>query len=166
MEALTSRCIPIRFPAVPVKDIYERLVHIMKTEEVEFNKDDLKDITLNILKPNYPDIRATIEHLEMCCVSGKFRFVQFKSEEGQDKIAEYILEHLTQWKDCREYWIKNEVEFQRDYIGLAGKIFNKSKSPDEMLLIADHIYKMNLVLDKEIQFSAMVLELGNLKNEN
>jgi hypothetical protein len=56
--------------------------------------------------------------------------------------------------------LNNEEKFSADYINLAGEIFNYYQNDvKKMLIIADYIYKMSVVFDKEIQFTAMIAEL-------
>ena len=77
-----------------------------------------------------------------------------------------ILQFIHESKDImqiREYLLNNEDLFSGDYIKLAGELFNfYNGSPKEMMIIAEGIYKMSIVLDKEIQFTAMIASLKGL----
>ena len=61
-----------------------------------------------------------------------------------------------------------KINFHGDYINLAGKLFNfYSLHSDVLLCIADYLYKMQIVIDKEIQFIAMLIQIkGILNNAN
>ena len=62
-------------------------------------------------------------------------------------------------KIIREWLLNNEDKFSGDYIKLAGNLFNNIQDPKQLLIIADYIYKMTIVFDKEIQFYAMLISL-------
>jgi len=163
LEALKSRCTPIQLPPPPLKEIFNRLKLIMDEEGIEYTKNDLKLVTTEILQQQFPKIRDMIKHLEMCCISGKFKLVEYSSDENLEETASHIIKNIKNWKKCREYWIKNEMMFSRDYIALAGKIFNILENPAQLNIVGEHLYRMNLVLDQEIQFATMMLQLGQLK---
>lgn len=62
--------------------------------------------------------------------------------------------------------MKMKINFPGDYISLAGKLFNYyTLHPDVLVCIADYLYKMQIVIDKEIQFISMLIQIkGLLKN--
>ena len=72
----------------------------------------------------------------------------------------YFILNTSDVKAIREYLLSNEDKFSGDYIKLAGELFNAvTNGTKKMLIIADYLYKMSIVFDKEIQFTAMIIEL-------
>ena len=165
---IVSRCNIMNFTA-PNRKIFDRLLYILEQENIKLSKDDKKHI-IHIIKTLHPDIRTMISHLERCCVSGEFVYIDPEiALRERDKIISFVLDNLKDHKKCRKYLIENETKFDKDYIALAGQLFDRiydsSTNVDEILFVSDRICRMHQVTQPEIEFSSMIIELGKLKDE-
>lgn len=158
IDPIKSRCMPIQI-ATNIRDVSLRVCDILKAEKITYNKEELKLILENIVKKYYPDMRKILKHLEACCISGKFVYSEINVNSQTEEVANFIIENIKDHRKCREYWIKNEVMFGSNYIELASVLFNKLSNPEEMIKCGQKLYELNVVLDKEIGFYLMVLEL-------
>jgi DNA polymerase III delta prime subunit len=161
IKPLQDRCKPIQL-SHPVDKIYERLLFILDNENIEYTPENKQYILTDIVKAHYPSIRAMVKHLEMCSISGKFRHIVYSQEDSVNEIVDFIFKNLKNVRKCRELWIKSEMNFNRDYEHLAAKLFDEVKSAEAMEIIAEHMFRMSQVLDKEIQFTAMIIGLSKL----
>jgi DNA polymerase III delta prime subunit len=152
IPALQSRCTPIKLEFT-IQDVAKHIVKILQKENIKFTKESLKIFVDNTVKRRFPDVRSIIEHLQISCQSGELQNLQSTSDLINDELIQFI-------NDCndvmqiRSYLMENEDKFSGDYISLAGKLFNYyTFNTDVLLCIADYLYKMQIVLDKEIQFT-------------
>jgi replication factor C small subunit len=166
IEPIQSRCTPINLTFTH-KDVLKRILEILKLEKIEINSSNLENIAediLEIVKSQFPDIRRIIKIIEGCCITGEFIKTKYSELSEVEEIAEYVVKNYTKnFFKCREYWINNEAKFSRDYVNLASKMFNLLDDTKQMMIIGQNLYKLSVVLDKEIQFSTMILELLELK---
>lgn len=165
IPALQSRCTPIKLD-FSIQDVVKHIINILKQENIKFTTEDLKLFVDNTIKRRFPDIRSIIEHLQIACQSGELKNLQSTTDLINDELIQFI-------NDCndviqiRTYLQQNEDKFSGDYISLAGKLFNYySFNSDAMLCIADYLYKMQIVLDKEIQFTGMLIQLKQILKSN
>lgn len=157
IDPIQSRCTPITIK-FSIKDVLKKILFILESEKINFEKNKL--VIPKILKKYFPDIRRIISVLEQLSVTGELVDRDIDSENSVEQVASYILTNkTTDIRSLREYWIKNEDLFSKDYILLAGTIFDKLQTENEMYVAAQHIYQMNNVLDKEIEFTALVIAL-------
>lgn len=91
-------------------------------------------------------------------------------QSTNDLINNELIDFINDCNDInaiRTYLHQNEDKFSGDYIALAGKLFNYySFNSDVLLCIADYLYKMQIVIDKEIQFIAMLINIKNILKEH
>lgn len=161
MEPLQSRCIPVQI-SFDIKDVVKRCFDILDKEGINYSE-NRREIA-GLVKKTFPDIRQTLGTLELCCVSDKFELIKTESSTVFGVVADYIIQNLSDVRECRKYWIANENIFESDYIQLAHAIFNKMETPDEFIVVGEYIYRMNVVLDKEIQFTSMITQLYKMRN--
>jgi DNA polymerase III delta prime subunit len=158
IPAIQSRCTPIKIE-FSCKDVGIYIMDILAKENIKYTKKDLSDFMLNVVKKQYPDIRSIIERLQLCCQSGELKLIDNFSTTVENEVVNFIV-NTDNVRTIREYLLNNEEKFSADYINLAGEIFNYYQNDvKKMLIIADYIYKMSVVFDKEIQFTAMIAEL-------
>lgn len=165
IPALQSRCTPIKLEFT-IQDVVKHILKILAAEKIKYTKEDLKTFIDTTVKRRYPDIRSIIEHLQIACQTGELKCLQSTSDVLNNELLEFI-------NDCndiiqiRTYLQNNEDKFSGDYIALAGKLFNYyTFNTDAMLCIADYLYKMQIVLDKEIQFTGMLIQLKQILSSN
>ena len=143
-----------------LSDVMSRVIHILKTEGISYDKDSLTSFIMKVGKPSFPDIRGTIKELENWCTTGTLmeREQGVNTDEASGELIKFILEcnnHI----EIRKKLISNEHLFNRNYIALAQRLFNEMKSTRGMMTVAEHLYRMHIVSDVEIEFTSMVIEL-------
>lgn len=167
IPALQSRCTPIKLD-FSLKDVAQFVLNILKQQNIIFTKESLDIFIKQTIKRRFPDIRSIIEHLQLACQSGTLENLHSTTDVIDDEIIDFI-NKCSNPKQIREFLIKNEQKFSSDYIMLAGKLFNYymnySNNLDIALCIADYIYRMTIVLDKEILFSSMIIQIKRLTSK-
>jgi replication factor C small subunit len=167
-KAIRSRCTEIQVHA-SVKEVYQRLGHILKVEDIAVTKEQQQQIITQILQPRYPDIRSMVQHLEICCVTGEFSFVDHVPEDDVEEIVEFIMDNASggvhNVRKCREFWIANSMKFSNNYDRLAAKLFsnclNQINDAQELDEINKYIVEFNHgAFDQEIIFTALVNRIG------
>ena len=165
IPALQSRCTPLKLE-FSIQDVVKHILNILNKENIKYTKESLKEFVDITVKRRFPDLRSIIEHLQIACQTGELKCLQSTSDVLNNELIEFI-------NDCndiiqiRTYLQNNEDKFSGDYIALAGKLFNYyTFNTDAMLCIADYLYKMQIVLDKEIQFTGMLIQLKQILSSN
>lgn len=160
IPALKSRCTPIKLEFT-TNDVLVYCVEILKKEKISLDKASVTWFYENVIKKNR-DIRSIIENLQLMSLSGTLK--EFKSNEAEIKndIVRYIHDGLKTMKirDIREHLIMNEDKFSSDYVKLAQELFDAfDNNVEAMAIIADALWRMSFQLDKEIQFTGMLISL-------
>jgi len=165
IDAISSRF--IHFDLTPPHDMLAaRVIHIIKEEQIKVSEQQ-KPILENLIKANYPDMRAIIGEVQKNSLKGVLDL-----EENQDntKFASRLFKKIQDKTDVvkiREYIISNEIEFECDYHRLLRNMFeviyrsevNGDKKAPLMLIVSNKMLEHQTVMDKEINFFACVLEL-------
>jgi DNA polymerase III delta prime subunit len=166
--AIKSRCTEIQVHAT-VKEVYQRLAHILSVEDITVSKEQQQQIIKEILQPRYPDIRSMIQHLENCCVTGEFAFVDHVPEDDVGEIVDFIMNNAAggvhNVRKCREFWIANSMKFSNSYDRLAASLFTsclaKINDARELDEVNKYIVEFNHgAFDQEIIFTALVNRIG------
>lgn len=167
LDAILSRC-PRMNLSFTHKDVLLRIVQILKAENITYNNDTLKMFLSKVILKNFPDIRSMIHILQRCCASGTL-VVNSEIEENTTDIEELA---KTVWKqvqnkarpqDIRKYVLDNKNKFNDEYSKFAGIILKQNIdiiSNEQAKNIIQKIYNMEHVIDAEIQFYGMLLELS------
>jgi len=148
----------------PIKGCVNRVVHILKQEEIKVS-DDQKQLISQLIKTFYPDLRKTINELQKCCVDNELRISTY---EKHDDFIKQIFETLK--KDSlqvRKLVIQHEQLFNNDYASLLKQMFdyivdNQPSTPQtkkQLLIISEHLYRSALVLDQEINFYSCCISI-------
>jgi len=165
IDAIQSRCTEINITFENM-DIVKRCVHILREEGITFTKEVLKEFVSGVVVETFPDIRSIISTLETWCVDGNLVKQEYVSFSELDEMVDYILDNIDTPTKVRQYLMDNENQFGKDYIKLAGAVFNAISSHDIQLTISEYIYRMHQVADIEIQFYAMILGMKKIANKN
>lgn len=172
IPALISRCPIINVQFTP-ELVLERMTKIIKDEGIKIKKSEFKDFYEQVIKLQFPKIRNILHALDTCVDSdGVFRagFIEsFKTNEDElGKFAEDLIKMLKKevkgkpLTKTRQFYLDNSQIFGKDYQVLANCMFGKMmENPIAQVSMADYIYKMNSVIDPEIQFYAMLVDLKN-----
>lgn len=155
-----SRCTPINL-RFNKQDVAKRVIEILKKENIKFSIDTIKEFTNVVIKNFFPDVRSIIANLEFWIKDGVLVNTGVSEINEASKIAEEILLKLKKNPTvARKFYIENEDKFGTDYEKLSGLIFNMfEKNVKVQILIGEHLYRMAMVLDKEINFYAMLLQI-------
>jgi len=164
IEPLKSRCQQIDFNMMDTESqkhlspiISQRICGILKNEKVEF-----KPETVNkIVETFYPDIRRMINLCQQYSkTNGIIDSGIFDVEKVDTEFYQMILNRkLT---DARRYVIERNYNFDEMYRNLFDNLvpmMEKSKQAQAILIIAEYMYRNAFVIDKEINFTAALLEI-------
>lgn len=164
IPALQSRCTPIKLEFT-IQDVIKHILYILKSQNITVSKQNLKTFIDTTVKRRFPDIRSIIQHLQLSSQTGELLNLQSTTELLNDQLISFITT-CNDPMQIREFLHNNQQKFSSDYIQLASKLFNYyTTNAEVMLLIAEYIYKMTSVLDKQIQFTSMIIQLKNMENK-
>lgn len=166
IEPIKSRCTKLDFES-DVKDITKRLVHILKTESIKFNKEDISKL-FTLVSDNYPDIRTCINLLQKYSLTGEFII---KESEIDDKLINDIWDKLNNdFISLREFIINNETKFNADYHQLMKSLLNyiykldvtPNKKRDLIIHLGEYMFRSSTVVDQEINCYLALLQLSKI----
>ncbi len=156
IEPLHSRMVGIEFKQSDKEKILRRLVHICQEEGIQFEGDALRQI----VDKEYPDIRKTINSLQLSVKEGKIT---------KDSLVQHInlLNQLWELRGdltkMRQLLVDNSMDYNEIYKDFFERIYN-STQPDavknrQLLVIAERMYRNNFVADQEINFIACMIDM-------
>jgi len=158
VDEIKSRCIMFKFEQVSSKELRSHLVNILENEEIEYKK---RDISTLINYHSY-DVRTIINDLQSASITGKFILEDVVSIFPVDKIFEMIksgaigeIRKIT--KDHTNFtWIYKRLF--NDFIS----ILDEDSQGEVSLIIAEYLWRDRAIVDKEINFSACLIEIMDL----
>lgn len=160
IEPIASRCILFKFDSLHNVKILKFLISILEKEKIEYEKEDLRILIAHFA----PDMRTIINNLQAGSISGHFKIKNTLSTFDVEKIKELILKGDI--GALRKLWAG-----QTDFVWLYKHLFNvfleelpekyAKKRMDLSFNIADYLYKNSIVVDKEINITAAILEIMN-----
>jgi len=163
IEPIQSRCQTEAITPPSKKDVALQLTKILEAENIQY---DLKDL-VPILDSCYPDIRRAINTLQRQSKSGKLKVDQQAILDSDFKHK--IIDVLASKKGARDSFFEirqiiadNSIrEFSDMYTLLKDKLddFANGKQTTCILILADRQAQDALVVDKEITFSACIIQL-------
>ena len=161
--AIQSRCTPIKLK-FNTKDVLKRCIDILKAEEIIYDKENVGKFFIDVITPNFPDVRSIVKQLQMWSVTGTLQAVQACSIQKEvDVFAQEIIikmQSSVPEKTIRAFYIENSEKFSSDYEKLSGSLFNLlGTKPKAQIMISESIYNMQNVIDREIQFYASILRI-------
>ena len=161
--AIQSRCTPIKLK-FNTKDVLKRCIDILKAEEIIYDKDNVGKFFIDVITPNFPDVRSIVKQLQMWSVTGTLQAVQACSIQKEvDVFAQEIIVKIVSCvptKTIRAFYIENAEKFSSDYEKLSGSLFNLlGTNPKAQIMLSESIFNMQNVIDREIQFYASILRI-------
>lgn len=162
IDAIHSRCERHDF-RIDYTSAIKRIVYIIKSENIKVDPEN-KEHFIALINKYLPDFRKVLNELQKACSTGTFIPVI----NNDSSIAKEIYTKIKNKEnvfDIREHVIKNEQSFNGDYHSVMRNLFDLyviDKNKDALLFIADHMFKDLTVLDKEINFSALLFNLTNI----
>ena len=170
IPALQSRCQSISLHT-SIKDVTRRCLEILKKEGIEIPENQKKNL-IELIRNHYPDIRKCINELEKYSKSGILTIV---SKNDTNHIVEKIYDNMKRGDTMktRKYLIDNEELFDSDHENLLKDLLNyiydlntcETLKKQLILVIADHLFKMVHVADREICCMACLLQMEELVQE-
>jgi DNA polymerase III delta prime subunit len=167
IPALQSRCQSLTLNTT-LKEVVKRCLDILKKENVSVAENQKKHL-ITLIRSNYPDIRKCINELEKYSSSGVLNIIPKKDT---NEIMELIFDNIKSKKtlDTRKFLIENEELFDADHESLLKDLLNYFYDLDiddtikkqTILIIADSLFKMMSVTDREICCIACLLQLEDL----
>jgi len=167
ISALQSRCQYLDL-IPPPEEFIQRCNVILEKEEVKPPEDPAK--LEKLCKTLYPDLRKVINELQKCTVDGELLIDKIDINR---KFIENLYKLLQQGLvlKLRKTVIENESRFSGDYTELLRSLFNYIHDVDikdqvktqQLLIAAEHLYRMAFVVDPEINFYSCLVALSNIK---
>lgn len=167
IPALQSRCQSLTL-STSIKDVTRRCLDILKKENIKIPEDQ-KKLLMGLIKTHYPDIRKCINELEKFSKSGVLDIV---SKKNTNELMDLIIGNLKSGKtlQTRKHLIEHEELFDSDHESLLKDLLNHfydlniddTIKKQAILIIADSLFKMISVTDREICCIACILQLEEL----
>jgi DNA polymerase III delta prime subunit len=165
IPALQSRCQSLDLKPV-VDQAAKRCFNILKLENVKVSDEQKKKFVI-LVKRFFPDLRKTINEIQKSVVDGE---LCIDSNGSDSELLKGCFEGLK--KDSlgvRKYLIENEDRFQGDYDTLLANLLDyiydepidDFKKKAIISIIAEHLYKSQFVVDKEINAFACLIGIEN-----
>jgi|TARA_R110000772_G_scaffold159821_2_gene271003 replication factor C small subunit len=158
IEPLESRMRTFNF-SLSKKDVGSALLRILKGENAKFEKTDL----LKHINAYFPDLRKCIN--ELIIKDGVFSFEKNISNEIPVKVKTLLASGKVGVFDIRSAVIKAEDTFNGDYhIVMRGlyDLYCADSETKAVMAICHHMEKHAIVMDKEVNFTSLLLQLSQL----
>ena len=163
IDPIQSRCQTFAIAPPSKKDVAKRLNDILQEEEVDFDVQDL----VTLVNSGYPDIRRVLNAGQRQVINGKL--VIDKTSTIQANYTDDIIEVLKKSDDVKSKFMSirqiiadsKVKDFTPLYRSLYDNVDNYGggKVGQTILNIADGQYKDSMVVDKEINVMAMILNI-------
>ena len=159
IDPIQSRCQSYKVVPPSKKEVAQQMVNILKEENCTF---ELDDIAL-IVNAGYPDIRRVINSAQRQIVNGKLKIDTSSVIQNNYKLQ--LLEMLSngsKLNDIRQLIADNSIS---DYSELFRLLYDevdnygKGKQAECIMNIAEAQYQDVHVVDKEINFMALIIRL-------
>ncbi len=169
INPIQSRCATFKFTSIPEEDMINHLENIAKKEKIKTDKKGLKAI----YDYSEGDLRHAINLMQATASIGEISEDNVKSSAGLTKTSDVddVLKMALSGKvlDAREKTIElikvygmSESDFLK-YLNSAVFKTKHAKLSNILEVIAKYDYRILVGANPEIQLSAMLAELGNLK---
>ena len=165
IEPLHSRCSIVEFKIPPKEkpvlagEFYKRILNILSTEGIEYNK----NVVGELITRHFPDWRRIINELQRYSVSGKIDsgILVNLSDEHFTQLVTILKDR--RFNDMRKWVaessdIDSSVLFRKIYDAL-NTIAKPVSIPQAILILADYQYKAAFVADQEINLVACLSQL-------
>lgn len=168
IEPIRSRCVIFNLKP-DLKGCVERCIQVLKQESIAY-EDKLADL-VKFIKERFPDMRRTINDLQKACITGTMNL--FKSDLAfsfVDQLWNMLKSREQNVIDLRKFVINGESEFDSDYQNLYKVFFDviykdtitEEKKKEILVEIGEFAYRDNFVVDHEINFYCLLLNLDRI----
>jgi DNA polymerase III delta prime subunit len=153
---LQSRCQVVELGSPPLKDVAKFVVGILKSENVKIEK---METVLDVVKKMYPDIRSTINTLQLNTIDGRITNVKLENING---IYESLMKMIKNMDldGIRKTLRSNTINYTELYQYLFDNVGNFKSPGDAIIEIAEAMYRDSIVAIKEINFISCVMRLS------
>ena len=149
------------------RDLLIRIKKILDEKNVEYTRAAVAEFVETVIRNN-TDIRQIISMLQASCSSGKLVVTKCAGTASNKTFMNELVEKIVKTDDLlslREFYIHSTSKIE-DYRAFGGTLVNEFlnrglvRNPDTVLRMSDIMYQMNVVIDPEIQFFALVTLLN------
>ena len=160
IEALQSRCEIYHFN-LSLQQCAKVLLKIVKAEGVKFDQGDFK----KHVRLYFPDLRRVIGEFQKSVIDGKFVL----GESQNSSVSSHVVTELEAKQnvfDIRASVIAIQDDFDRDWHGIMRGMFDiyvEKRKLNACVLVAQHMANDSMVVDQEVNFSALLFQLSELK---
>lgn len=169
IASIQSRCHPLEIKSDP-RQIYDRLMKILKEEGIETGKDEKKFI-VDVIRNFNPDIRKMIKQLQSCVRDNKLDISSVGSFTTE--FVALVMDKLkTGTRTARQFLLDNEKSFGSDYKkllrGISDYIYADETIPNadmKLTIINNYLYKSSFVIDQELNAYCCLIELRETDNK-
>jgi DNA polymerase III delta prime subunit len=164
LPAINSRCQTCYIQHLNETDFMVRVGEILAREEIDFNVELLE----SFVKASYPDLRKTINNIQLNCATGKLAFPEDTDNSQDYKLAMIALFREGKVKEARKL-ICEQIgleEYEDVYRFLYRNLDfwgTDDKQDEAILIIRNGLVKHGMIADPEINLSATLIELEKLK---
>jgi replication factor C small subunit len=163
IDPIQSRCQTFAITPPSKKDVAKRLNNILTNEGIEFEMSDLAVL----VNSGYPDIRRVLNAAQRQVINGKLVIDKQSTLEANytEKVVQELMSNndaKTKFTNVRQIIADSGVKsFEPLYRTLYDRVddYGKGKVGQTILNIADGQYKDTMVVDKEINVMAMMLNI-------
>lgn len=153
----------------PMNGVVKRVVHVIANENVSVSSEQEPKLK-ELIESNYPDIRKIIGLVQKYTKDGVLNITK---DLNISLFAKDVLKLIRTEKNIttvREFVIQNETDFNTDYLTLLKGLFEEvytsdaeeSKKASALVLIGEHMYKHQFVMDFEINAYCCMIQLQKL----
>ena len=154
-------------------DYLKRCIKILKLEKINLPAEEYDNFK-NMVKCTYPDMRKVLNKIQKYSINKEFRFFEVDISAEITAIIDTVVNMLKKndsLYNVRKHIITNEKTFNSDYHSLLKYLFEyiyndvtleASNKKQILLIIADSMYNHQIVMDKEINFTATLLKICGL----
>ena len=159
IDPIQSRCQLYKVVPPSKKEVAQQMVKILDLESVEYQLDDVA----MIVNAGYPDIRRVINSSQRQVVDNKLSVDVSSIIQNDYKVQ--LLEKLTQgapFRDVRQLIADNSInDYSELYRLLYDELetYSNGRVAECIMAIAESQYKDVMVVDKEINFMSLIIEL-------
>jgi len=165
IPAVQSRCVSLNFNH-NIQDVIKHCFGILKKEGIAVPEEQ-KPLFIELVKHNFPDFRKIINELQKNSTSGTLSIV---NQATQNEFVKEVFDKIKENHfECRKFYIQNESTFQSDYHNLMKNMVqyvyswqNEPKKAETILVITEYMYRHAFVVDQEIYFFALILQIAKL----
>ena len=140
-----------------IPKIYKRIIGILQFKEVEYDK----DVVLKLIETSYPSIRRVIQLCQQySAINGNIDADVFNYEKVDEEFYNFVLNK--QFNKARQYMIDKSYNYDEMFTNMYREyvpMLPTREQPHTIITIAEYMYRNSFVIDKEINFSALLLEL-------